>query len=117
MTQPLTRDEMSVLQVLAFFFLSTGNAAAAERTVRAMLSVDPQHEWARQFLILCTDAKGDYAKAEQLTQQLEQSAFAHFDAKQRALLLIRARALQKLGLTEEAQALCRRIMEAAGAVK
>ncbi len=114
MAQKLSAEETSVLQVLAFFFLTTGQADSAERAVKALLAVEPNNEWARQFLIVCADARGDYQKSEQLTAGLTLKTADSKDQRLQSLLLLRARALQKLGRSEEAQALCRQLLDSTG---
>lgn len=101
MAQLLDADETAVLQVLAFFFLKSGNPAAAERAAKALLAVASDNDWARQFLVLCADAREDFAKVVSLTGSLDE---IKTDAgRLRALLLLRARALHKLGRSAEVE--------------
>ena len=52
----LSKDELTALRVLAFFFYQCGNARAAEHAAKAVLAVQPEDVWAQQFLVLCADS-------------------------------------------------------------
>ncbi len=105
----LTTDEITSLKVLAYFFYRTGKLDSAARTARALLAAAPQEAWARHFLVLCSDAKGDFAKVESLTDDPENIPSDKNQAY--ALKLVRARALQKLGRTKEASELMQQMSE------
>lgn len=104
MSVSLSSQERCALQVLGFFFYQTGRTDSALRTVQALLAADPDDSWAKYMQILCADAAGDYARVLELTEHLSDDKKAATTAEQhQALLLLRARALQKSGRTPEAQ--------------
>ncbi len=112
----LSRSESTALMVLAYFFLQTGQPDAAYRAVRALLCLEPDHSWARYFVIVCADAKGDYERVLTLTERLDAALSAVLSPEQsKALTLIRARALQKSGRSAEAQALTAQLIAGSGA--
>ena len=112
----LSRSESTALMVLAYFFLQTGQPDAAYRAVRALLCLEPDHSWARYFVIVCADAKGDYERVLTLTERLDAVLSAALSPEQsKALTLIRARALQKSGRSAEAQALTAQLIAGSGA--
>lgn len=112
----LSRSESTALMVLAYFFLQTGQPDAAYRAVRALLCLEPDHSWARYFVIVCADAKGDYERVLTLTERLDAALSAALSPEQsKALTLIRARALQKSGRSAEAQALTAQLIAGSGA--
>lgn len=112
----LSRSESTALMVLAYFFLQTGQPDAAYRAVRALLCLEPDHSWARHFVIVCADAKGDYERVLTLTERLDAALSAALSPEQsKALTLIRARALQKSGRSAEAQALTAQLIDGSGA--
>ena len=112
----LSRSESTALMVLAYFFLQTGQPDAAYRAVRALLCLEPDHSWARYFVIVCADAKGDYERVLTFTERLDAALSAALSPEQsKALTLIRARALQKSGRSAEAQALTAQLIAGSGA--
>lgn len=107
----LSKDELTALKVLGFFFYQCGNARSAEHTAKALLALHPEDAWARQFLVLCADAREDFAKVVELTDSPAAAAEddENYAQRQRSLLLLRARALHKLGRSDES----RQLLEAA----
>lgn len=106
----LSKDELTALRVLAFFFYQCGNARAAEHAAKAVLAVQPEDVWAQQFLVLCADSAEDFATVLELTDKQEVLAAAQEEteqaaARERSLILLRARALHKLGRSEESRKL------------
>ncbi|MBO8416309.1 MAG: hypothetical protein IAB19_08025 [Proteobacteria bacterium] len=113
----LSKDELTALRVLAFFFYQCGNARAAEHAAKAVLAVQPEDVWAQQFLVLCADSAEDFDKVLELTDKPELLAAVPGDetepsgqaeqaaARERSLILLRARALHKLGRSEESRTL------------
>lgn len=120
---PLSFEEMKSLEVLAYLFYQSNHLESALRTVTVLLHLQPDHVWAQGLRILCHNGLEHYDKVLELTSDLSawlqpevtpaESAQDHtlsvpsaaLRVQGKALQLVRARALQKLGHSAEAQAL------------
>ncbi len=99
----LSQDELKALEILAYFFYQGQRPQSALRTLKAILAIEPKNKWAREMIIFCEDSLEHYEKVESLTSNLESLELDK--DKLKALSFLRARALQKLGRSAEAQAL------------
>ena len=103
----LTARELTSLRILAFFFYQIGSFESAQRALKCLMALVPQDLWARGLFIACENALEHYEKVLTLTEDLDE--FSADKKQYRALIYLRARALQKTNQSAQAQALMARL--------
>jgi transcription elongation factor GreA-like protein len=102
-TEQLNSSDIETLKILAFFYFKVNLFDSCSRTVKVMLKYDNKNVWAKGMLVRCSDKLSDY---KQVVTQTEDMSFFDSDKNiQRSVLLLRARALLKLGREAESKQL------------
>lgn len=107
MANPLTDEEIKVMEMMGFFFYSMGLNERAQRTAKAILAIDPNNNWALRTLTALKFKDGNYQEVLDLTFALSLENCQSNEDKE--MLKLKARALYKLGKVLEAQTLMQNI--------
>lgn len=105
--QAILGDEhIKSLEVLSFFFYQIGQYDSALRGCKGLLALQPDNQFAQNLQVLCADALEDYNEVVKLTSHLPEKSSPMF----KPLVLLKARALQKLSQSSEAQTCLKQLL-------
>jgi transcription elongation factor GreA-like protein len=102
-TEILNSSDIETLKILAFFYFKVNLFDSCYRAVSVILKFDNKNVWAKGMLVRCCDRLMDYKHVIDHTEDM--SFFNSNKSIQRSVLLLRARALLKLGREVESKQL------------
>jgi tetratricopeptide (TPR) repeat protein len=105
----LNQDEVNVLEILAFLYINLGYLDKAEKTVNAILVVEPSNIWAVFAFAVISFKKGDYNTTVVLIDKLLKKKSIKFNVIE--LKKLKARALFRLHKKDEATEIMRNILD------
>jgi tetratricopeptide (TPR) repeat protein len=105
----LNQDEVKVLEILAFLYINLGYLDKAEKTVNAILVVEPSNIWAVFAFAVISFKKGDYNTTVVLIDKLLKKKSIKFNVIE--LKKLKARCLFRLHKKDEAIEIMRTILE------
>ncbi len=105
----LNQDEIKVLEMLAFLYINLDYIDKAEKTVNAILVVDPSNLWSVYAFAVISFKKGDYNFTVTLVDKLLKKKSTQFNVYE--LKKLKARALFRLHKSDEALVIMRGIID------
>ncbi len=105
----LTPEEIKVLEMLAFLYINLDYLDKAEKTVNAILVVEPSNIWAVYAFAVISFKKGDYNSTVVLVDKLLKKKSIQFSVNE--LKKLKARALFRMHKSDEALVIMRGIID------